>query len=112
MQGSNPAGVTFAGIAQLAVRITCNDEVIGSIPIVSSCWKAKKNIQNLRQKYPLLILWDSTVVWAGRNWFSVRIYETNTVTGEAAGFCEGYLQKCEYVTHLTLLDVGAESDSM
>lgn len=42
MQGSNPAGVTFAGIAQLAVRITCNDEVIGSIPIVSSCWKAKK----------------------------------------------------------------------
>ena len=37
MQGSNPVGVTFAGIAQLAVRITCNDEVIGSIPIVSSC---------------------------------------------------------------------------
>ena len=42
MQGSNPAGVTFADIAQLAVRITCNDEVIGSTPIVSSCWKAKK----------------------------------------------------------------------
>ena len=41
-QGSSPAAVTFAGIAQLAVRITCNDEVIGSTPIVSSCWKAKK----------------------------------------------------------------------
>lgn len=36
-QGSSPTAVTFAGIAQLAVRITCNDEVIGSIPIVSSC---------------------------------------------------------------------------
>lgn len=36
----------------------------------------------------------------------------NTVTGEAAGFCEGYLRKCKYVTHLTLLDVGAESGSM
>ena len=49
---------------------------------------------------------------SGRNWFSVRIYETNTVTGEAAGFCEGYLRKCKYVTHLTLLDVGAESGGM
>lgn len=39
------------------------------------------------------------------------IYETNTVTGEAAGFCEGYLQKCKYVTHLTSSDVGAESGS-
>mgnify|MGYP007060645487 CR=1 FL=1 len=34
MSGSSPAAVTFAGIAQLAVRITCNDEVIGSSPIV------------------------------------------------------------------------------
>lgn len=36
-QGSSPAAATFAGIAQLAVRITCNDEVIGSTPIASSC---------------------------------------------------------------------------
>ena len=46
-QGSNASGFKsrsrhFAGIAQLAVRITCNDEVIGSTPIASSCWKAKK----------------------------------------------------------------------
>lgn len=27
-------------------------------------------------------------------------------------FCEGYLRKCKYVTHLTLLDVGAESGGM
>lgn len=47
-QGSSPAAVTFAGIAQLAVRITCNDEVIGSTPIASSLLKSKKNIQNLR----------------------------------------------------------------
>lgn len=109
-QGSS-RGRHFAGIAQLAVRITCNDEVIGSTPIASSAEK-QKNTQNLRQKYPLWILWDSTIVRAGRNWFSVRIYETNTVTGEAAGFCEGYLRKCKYVTHLTLLDVGAESGGM
>lgn len=76
--GSNASGFKsrsrhFAGIAQLAVRITCNDEVIGSSPIVSSLLKSKNKtfVKNILQANanPLRRL---TAVQTGRDKFSAK----------------------------------------